>query len=85
MSITVTRHKDVPHLDPSVRIMPIRKDGKHPVTYYYPGGPNMFGGRDFGKSFNKLHTADQIRENIRPYYTVDDESNGTYKEVPVDE
>ena len=83
MPITVNRHKDVPHLDPSVRIKPIRRDGKHPVTYYYPGGPNMFGGRDHGKTFNKLHTAAQINSSIQPWYTVDDESNGTFvREVP---
>jgi len=83
MSITVNRHKDVPHLDPSVRIKPIRRDGKHPVTYYFPGAPNMFGGRDHGKTFNKLHTASQINTAIGHGYNVDDESNGTFiREVP---
>ena len=40
-----------------------RKDGKFPVTYWYEGEPNMFGGRYPAKVFKKLHTVEQIADH----------------------
>ena len=37
-----------------------RSDGKYRVTYVYAGAPNAFGGFYPSKTFNKLHTAEQI-------------------------
>lgn len=37
-----------------------RKDGKFPVTYWYQGSENMFGGRDHPSVFNKIHSLDKI-------------------------
>ena len=37
-----------------------RKDGKFPVTYWYQGSENMFGGREWPTVFNKLHSLSTI-------------------------
>ena len=37
-----------------------RKDGKFPVTYWYQGSENMFGGRDHPSVFRKIHSLDKI-------------------------
>ena len=44
-----------------ITVKKARKDGKHPVSYFYEGAPNAIGGRDYGKTFNKLHTIEKIR------------------------
>ena len=51
-----------------------RKDNRFPVRYYFEGSENMFGGRDVPKIFNKLKTLEQIKENIKPYTEVINES-----------
>jgi len=38
----------------------IRKDQKFMVTCLLSGGPNGFGGTNFGRSFNKVYTFDQV-------------------------
>ena len=37
-----------------------RKDGKFPVTYWYQGAENMFGGREYPSVFRKIHSLDKI-------------------------
>jgi len=68
-----------PERPPIVTVGPLRRDGKHPVRYCYCGGPNAFGGYYPPKVFNKLQTADQIRERIKPWYDVVDNSQGTFE------
>lgn len=41
-----------------------RKDGKYKVSFSFEGGPNGFGGSNFGKTTNKIMTAEAIRESI---------------------
>ena len=41
----------------------VRKDGKFPVTYWYQGACNMFGGYDYPNVYKKLHTRDKIATN----------------------
>ena len=40
-----------------------RKDGKFPVTYWYQGSENMFGGREWPTVFNKIHSVDAIADH----------------------
>jgi len=51
-----------------------RKDGKFPVVFYFEGSGNMFGGRDAPRIFNKLKTLEQIKEIIKPYTEVTNQS-----------
>jgi len=37
-----------------------RRDGKFPVTYWYQGDENMFGGRYPASVFNKIHSIEKI-------------------------
>jgi len=47
-----------------------RKDGKYKVKYTYDGGPNAFGGFYPGRSYTKIKTVEQIKEDIaRDIYT----------------
>ena len=45
------------------RIIQRRKDGKCKVEYKFEGGPNPFGGREFGKVINKIMTNEAIAED----------------------
>lgn len=47
----------------TITIGRVRKDGKFPVTYFYQGAPNMFGGREHGRRYSKLDTAQDIGKN----------------------
>ena len=76
---TNLKKEPAPRRDPIVTIRPMRRDGKFPVTYHYPGEPNLFGGYDHGKTFSKLRTAEQIIESLREWYVVKDNSLGTYE------
>jgi hypothetical protein len=40
-----------------------RKDGKFPVTYWYQGDENMFGGREWPTVFNKINSVDAIADH----------------------
>ena len=40
-----------------------RKDNKFPVTYWYEGAPNAFGGRYAPTVYRKLHTVKQINSH----------------------
>jgi|TARA_R110000803_G_scaffold64217_1_gene125134 hypothetical protein len=42
-----------------------RKDGKFPVTFGFSGGPNGFGGLNYGKSIGKLYSSDQVIDAIK--------------------
>lgn len=66
------------HLPPRIIVGKMRRDGKFPTTYIYPGAPNMFGGRDHPSTFNKLHTAEQILEHDLDHYQLTDNSLGTF-------
>ena len=46
-------------------IKPPRKDGKFPVKFGYSGGPNGFGGLNYGKSIGKLYSSNQVIEAIK--------------------
>jgi hypothetical protein len=47
----------------TITIGKVRKDGKFPVKYFYQGSPNMFGGREHGRTYSKLDTAQEIGKN----------------------
>ena len=70
--------KEADELRPRITINPVRRDGKHPVTLFYHGAPNMFGGRDFPRVYNKLLTAEQIRDYSPKIYDIVNQSRGTY-------
>ena len=54
--------------NPAMRITGrVRRDGKYPVTYQYPGAPNAFGGYYPDKYFNKLVTREKLVADIETY------------------
>ena len=56
-----------------------RKDGKFPVKYIFKGQPNTFGGRECGKTFNKILSRDDALEAINA--TLDSKKD-TYSAPP---
>jgi hypothetical protein len=50
-----------------------RADGKYSVLISFAGAPNMFGGRDFGKSFRKIVSAERLEELKRQVLIAKDE------------
>lgn len=56
-----------------------RKDGKYPVTWNYPGAPNMFGGHYPDRVYRKLHSETALDEMIKPYHKVVNYSLGSYQ------
>jgi|TARA_R110000787_G_scaffold4140_1_gene16084 hypothetical protein len=42
-----------------------RKDGKFPVKFGFSGGPNGFGGLNYGKSIGKLYSSDQVIDAVK--------------------
>ena len=64
MSITVTRHQDAPHRPSTMKVGKIRKDGKHKVTLWSCGGPNMFGGYNYSKARTHLFTPEKVQELV---------------------
>ena len=77
-NLTSSIGKEPEHLPPRIIVGKIRRDGKYPVTYIYPGAVNMFGGRDYPRSYKKLHTAEQILEHDLDHYDLTDNSQGTF-------
>lgn len=51
-----------------------RRDGKYPVTLFFPGAPNMFGGHYPGKTYRKLYTLGKVRELVTQHGTPEQRS-----------
>ncbi len=50
-----------------ITIKPARKDNKFPVRISYQGAKNMFGGRDYPRTYNKLYTLERIQSIFSGY------------------
>ena len=46
----------------NITVLNKRKDGKYKVAFDFPGQPNGFGGLTYGRTINKILTADKLRE-----------------------
>jgi len=66
-----------------ITIGQMRKDRKFPVRVAFEGAPNMFGGRDFPKVFNKLYTHERLQNAIGADDTVVNNSQFTLKQLDI--
>lgn len=41
-----------------------RRDGKFKVSFSFEGGPNGFGGNDWGRTINKIMTPEAIKADM---------------------
>ena len=64
-----------------ITIGQMRKDRKFPVRVAFEGAPNMFGGRDFPKVFNKLYTVERLQNVIDEHDTVVNNSQFTLVQI----